>query len=954
MAARQHAADGDVPPGHPLQAWCDDRLITAPADSILVDLQRSIGAHLALVGTNEYLFDAGLRVAGNPLGFSANPLFAACQHLESWTGDYRTKNVQAIAGAFRELLSRLSGGSSYNHHVHFCASGSEAVGISLGLCFANRSRPHAHRVLAFEGSSHGGTLVALSAGADRQQREHNPWPGCEAVLAPYPEIQIGDVDPPPFGSEWLRHWSQRAPPAINDPRWEQMLGSEADEQAIALLHAEIESLTVVREILESDEIFAILAEPMQCERGDRYSSSRFHHGLCALANAYGVPVVYDEVQTGFHVGRRFFWHQQFSLRDADDQPCSPEVIACGQPGQVGIVISRRPVPHHESFCPASLIRGYVTASIIEQFATRISVIEQQVRERLTAAVHDYQPAIGHPRSQGTAFAFDFEDPQGLRTFVKSCQDAGILLRPAGDRTARFRLLLSSSEAEIERLWMKLNRCLESVVAGTAISDDPLPGDAAGEPSIEPNALSFDFQLNLADSKLATITEFDPKTRDIGNYLKAQLRNLPGADQMDFIQLNSANYPDYRASILQMQQEVYEPVRQSPPEAFDRLFESEHPIESPALLLMTGQRIVAMAFCGPLSCFQQERGVSDDPYLNDERTFYMLDLTVAPEFRGKGLGRVMKNAIALLAINRGVNAIHGRNRDRLARAMWAINLSLGSFEQRHLFDDYPDNKPHRDCLYYRCPLQWQVGAPRPALTFPGLDAGRLNREYLARNLPALVNPIGFPGFVTENFVDDLLTVSQTLPAELRHLYLANSLSEAMDKLVQAIRSERKSATRLLTLRGHRFGVGTFLTRTLSGVGDPYFEVARMEPDRVIDDLPSQLEADDCLAVFVETNRMRDREELLRQCVAICRDQGVPVVFNETSARFGTSAQLSRQPELMPDAGVAWLGGSTALAYLRDCFFVDDPLSLTGNWNGDGYALARFAETMRQQRTNAKTN
>ena len=83
----------------------------------------------------------------------------------------------------------------------------------------------------------------------------------------------------------------------------------------------------------------------------------------------------------------------------------------------------------------------------------------------------------------------------------------------------------------------------------------------------------------------------------------------------------------------------------------------------------------------------------------------MDLTVAPQFHG-GVGRIMKQAQMLLAIENDVSAILGRNRDRLAAGMWAINLSLGSYELQNLKDDYPDGGEFRDCIYYRCPLKWE--------------------------------------------------------------------------------------------------------------------------------------------------------------------------------------------------------------------------------------------------------
>ena len=123
-----------------------------------------------------------------------------------------------------------------------------------------------------------------------------------------------------------------------------------------------------------------------------------------------------------------------------------------------------------------------------------------------------------------------------------------------------------------------------------------------------------------------------------------------------------------------------------------------------VLVLQRDQIIAMCFAGPLGLFQQERGVNEDPYRDDPDTAYMLDLTVAESHRGR-LGALMKQALLKLAMASGVTAIHGRNRDRMAAGMWAINLSLGSYPTQYLVDDYPDQQPFRDCIYYRCPTTW---------------------------------------------------------------------------------------------------------------------------------------------------------------------------------------------------------------------------------------------------------
>ena len=330
---------------------------------------------------------------------------------------------------------------------------------------------------------------------------------------------------------------------------------------------------------------------------------------------------------------------------------------------------------------------------------------------------------------------------------------------------------------------------------------------------------------------------------------------------------------------------------------------------------------------------------------------MLDRTVAPDYRARGLGRILKNAILMLAAERGIEAIHGRNRDRLARAMWAINLSLGGFETRHLVDDYPDDEPHRDCIYYRCPLAWQLPTGPSPLPFSQLDINLIDADYFMRNAPALVNKICLSNFVTPSFLDDLETVSQTLPSPLRHVYTASSLAEAVDKVAKASWLKRQPRHRMLTMEGHYFGEGSFLARSLSGIGDPYFDVQRLDSEAVSEQLRQRLHEDCWLAVFVQTELFAGRLDQLADCIEVCRDAGVPIVVNETGPRFGTDEQASRllfqSFNLLPDAGVAWLGGQMSLTYTNDFLFADDPLLLISTWDGDAYSLARFAETLRQQ-------
>ena len=301
-------------------------------------------------------------------------------------------------------------------------------------------------------------------------------------------------------------------------------------------------------------------------------------------------------------------------------------------------------------------------------------------------------------------------------------------------------------------------------------------------------------------------------------LRRRLRQQWPDTDFEIVFLDQKTYPTHRDQILRLQADVYEPARQSTAAEFDQLFESGRPL---SILLMVDQQIVAMAFAGPLQLFHHQRGVDDDAYRDDPTVAYVLDLTIAETYRGS-LGRLMKQAITMLAQTAGMTAIHGRNRDRMAAGMWAINLSLGSYATQYLVNDYPDQKPFRDCIYYRCPIVWR----RPPIDLSSgvempLGIEHLDMEFVRDNLSVMVNKLTLSNFVTEPFLDQLEAVSQVFPVSLRHVYTGNGLSECVDKLVKVLWTHRRPRTRLITIEHHHFGSGSLLSRTLSGIGSAFF-------------------------------------------------------------------------------------------------------------------------------------
>ena len=116
-----------------------------------------------------------------------------------------------------------------------------------------------------------------------------------------------------FEKSWLKQWERKD--SLETPK-------SKDE----LENLEISCLEKVREKLNSSEIFAIIIEPMQCEGGDQYATNRFYSALMSLAKTFEVPIIFDEVQTGYHLGNSFFWHRQFDLTDSKGKILQPDYV----------------------------------------------------------------------------------------------------------------------------------------------------------------------------------------------------------------------------------------------------------------------------------------------------------------------------------------------------------------------------------------------------------------------------------------------------------------------------------------------------------------------------------------------------------------------------------------------------------------------------------------------------
>ena len=937
-----------------LNTFYDKKLIPAEKKTYLTKLKDSQGPYMGIEGANgetHYLLDAASQIATLGHGFNPSVFFGTMQFQESWTNDQYTKEFKNLRIAFQNFFQRkLNWKNTYTTFVH---SGAEANETALGYAYQKRVHPHANKVLAFQGSFHGRMMVTLAATWNKSKREPFEWKNFLAEYVPYPDLDHSNiVQPIPDG--WREFWNSAT--AKNFTR-------NTDWDKNPEIKKEVESLLQVREKLLTKEIFAIIVEPMQCEGGDCYSSNRFHTALILMARTFKVPVIHDEVQTGFHLGKEFFWHRQLELKDINGEQLNPDYVTCAKKAQIGLVLSHWPTKNlykGEEFSVASAIRGYTHAISLDQAQKRIHEIENLVIPRINKLIEKHPDFLSRPRTNGLAFAIDIHDPKLLNKMVDLRFKHGLLYYPAGDKTLRFRLNTAFCDKDLDFLFDRLDAICLELFKGI---ETPLPTYAETEDRDASDL--YEWHTFLIENKLSKTGNKNLNAQDI---LKKAETHMRKNGNFKLFEINPGNFINYRNQIIELEKLVYEPARQTDIEKF------EHTVLHPNSLCLgvvdetnNKNTLVAIAFAGPLKLYPLERGVRNDPFFSDEETLYMLDLTCHPHAQGTGLGRMLKYTLQSMALSKGIKRIHGRNRDRLAGAMLSINLSLGSNELQYMKEDYPDFESHRDVFYYTSRTDWKNQLPRLShgIAQP-ISKRTLNKEYIAKLAPYIVNKVCLSNFVSHDFLSATKQIFMALPLELRHGFTCSGQSEATDKVVKTLwvksdpSKKEKNANKQLTFAGHFFGHGSNFSRSLSYANDPYFPVTHLEKPNpqnassLLQKVEAEMQKGEYLAVWIEPVMQQTMErvpmEFLVGLRALCNKYNVALVFNETGSqgfRYNDKSYfISNDQSIMPDLGLAYFGGQAGIAFSKEEYFLEQPLMMISTWDGDEFSLLTYFESFQQ--------
>jgi 4-aminobutyrate aminotransferase len=351
------------------------RLSPALKQATPVQVARGEGVHVYDVDGRRYLdFTAGIGVTST--GHCHPRVVAAAQDQVATLihGQYTTVMHQPLLRLAERLGDVLPTGLD---SVFFMNSGSEAVEAAVRLARHATGRP---LVVAFDGGFHGRTMGAAALTTSGAK--------IRAGMGPL----MGGVAFAPFPYAFRYGWSE--------------------EEAVAFCLRELDRLLITA--APAADVAAFVIEPVLGEGGYVPTPPAFLAGLRERADAHGILLIADEVQTGFGRTGKFWGHQHTPGVTPDilitakglasgfplsGIAASAELMAKAWPGSQGGTYGGNAVA-----CAAAL----ATLDVIEEEGLVANAAEQglRLRDGLQKVAAD-QPAIADVRGLGLMVGNEF-------------------------------------------------------------------------------------------------------------------------------------------------------------------------------------------------------------------------------------------------------------------------------------------------------------------------------------------------------------------------------------------------------------------------------------------------------------------------------------------------------------------------------------------------------------------
>jgi 4-aminobutyrate aminotransferase-like enzyme len=602
---------------------------------VAFDPAESVGPYLAIVDRGDagepYRFlDMGALIATHAFGENDPAVVRAIlDSLPFVTDRYAHSEYQTVLSLrMKAELDRIAPTGTPRHFV--VNTGAEAVENAIKAVLLNRvmTTPDGDGgfIVSFDGAFHGRTLGALAVTHRKKARlgfptfdwPHIPFP-VDLARAPKETArreerslkQLWDllVSGRIPGAEKSKDTYRREMDALD----EFLAAPGGDVQAFVAAQRANLSPDVIR---RSRRVAAVLVEPIQGEGGVRMTSALFMRKLRLLTRVYDVPLVFDEVQTGWGMTGRLWAHELFDL------PCPPDVVTWAKKAQNGILfVSEALATFFQEEKKFNTTWEGDSVGMVRLLAQLDHLDLEQVRRTgdlakrgLEALAREFKEIVKNVRGAGVMLAFDVARADLRDALLDRAFRRGLILLAAGERTVRFYPRYDTTPAAMDDALSLLRAAIGDFAGGGA--------------AVEPSALA----RQSAEGAAPVAPKIRPGVLDIP------------LDTIETLTLSPADFEIYKQQILAVEQERYgaaayppdvlragrRPLVQFSLETLEATMANPRAIGI-ALRDRVSGRIVGYALGSALENHDEE-GVSADPHYGDNNTFFLQALATQPTVR----------------------------------------------------------------------------------------------------------------------------------------------------------------------------------------------------------------------------------------------------------------------------------------------------------------------------------
>jgi 4-aminobutyrate aminotransferase-like enzyme len=591
---------------------------------VAFDASESIGPYLAIVdrdpaGAPYRFLDMGALIATQPFGENdPAAIRAILDALPFVVSRYAHSEYQTVLSLrLKAALNTIAPTGTPRHFV--VNTGAEAVENAIKSVLLNRVKTSDHEggsfIVSFEGAFHGRTLGSLAVTHRKKARLGFPtfeWPHIsfpvENLRSPKETArreerslkQLWDL----LVSGQLPHADKskdtyrREMDALDEFVARPSPGAEEVAAFVAAQRAQLTADVLRR----ARRVAAVLVEPIQGEGGVRMASARFMRKLRLLTRIYDVPLVFDEVQTGWGMTGRLWAHELFEL------PSPPDVVTWAKKAQNGVLfVSEELATFFQEEKKFNTTWEGDSTGMVRLLAMLDKLDLEEVRRTgvhartgLEALAREYKEILRDVRGAGVMLAFDVVRADLRDALLDRAFRRGLLLLAAGERGVRLYPRYDTAPATIDEALSLLRLALEDLVPGR------LPAEPPPAPKIRVGTLEIPL------------------------------------DTLEVVDLTPANFESYKQQIAIVEQERYgtgvpypadllrngpRPLLQFPLDILEATMSNARAI-GVALRDRVSARLVGYALGSALENHDEE-GVSSDPHFGENNVFYLQAMATLP-------------------------------------------------------------------------------------------------------------------------------------------------------------------------------------------------------------------------------------------------------------------------------------------------------------------------------------